>query len=434
MAKKKQPQESQSPTRRQVARSRKEQEQQKLLFMGLGLVGGLILLVLAIGLVQTYILEPNAPVVTVNGQQISTTDYQNRVKYERFVLEDQYQRIVTEVQSFPEPQEGDQFTEMLINQYQQLAGQVLQQRSLVDRQTVDDMTLDILVQAEAEKRGISVTEEEVTESINRLLAGRQGGLTAASAQETATAQAEASATAALWTPTPTFTPSPTLTTTEALTQPTPTPANTPTPAPTSTPNIIGENTLSADYAAWIETVNQQTGLSEAQYREYVRTNLLATKLGEVLGKEAPTSAEQANARHILVETEEEAAAVLERLNSGESFAALAEELSLDTGSAPNGGELGFVPRGRFVEPVEEAIFSQPISEIGNPVESQFGWHIIEVLEREERELSPADYLQEQRAAYSDWVTTARQEATIEDVWTPDKAPPDPFMEQFQQQP
>jgi parvulin-like peptidyl-prolyl isomerase len=428
---KKQSHQSQTPTRRQVARSKKEQEQLRLFYMGLGLVGGLIAIVLAVGLIRTYVLEPNAPVATVNGQEISTADYQNRVKYERFVLEDQYQRIVSEIQNLPTPEEGDQFTEMLINQYQQLAGQVLQQRSFVDRQTVDDMTLDLLIQAEADKRGITVTDEEVTEAINRLLAGRQGGLTVAAVEETATAQAEASATAAVWTPTPTFTPSPTLTTTEALTQPTPTPANTPTPAPTSTPNIISENTLSTDYAAWIETVNQQTGLSEAQYREYIRDNLLATKLGEVLGKDVSQIAEQANARHILVETEEEANAAVERINAGEDFASVAQELSLDTGSAANGGELGFVPPGRFVEPVDEAIFSLPIGQISEPVESQFGWHVIEVLAREERELSPADYLQQQRTAYNEWVTTAQQEAAIEDFWTPEKAPPDTFMEQFQ---
>jgi hypothetical protein len=427
---KKQTREPQQPTRRQVARSRKEQEQLRLFYMGLGLVGGLIVIVLAVGLIQTYILEPNAPVATVNDQEITTADYQNRVKYERFVLEDQYQRILTELQNLP-VQEGDQFAELLANQYQQLAGQVLQQRSLVDRQTVDDMALDLLVQAEAEQRGITVTEDEVTESINRLLAGRQGGLTAAAAEETATAQAVASATAAVWTPTPTLTPSPTVTATEALTQPVPTPVDTPTPAPTATPNIIGEDTLSTDYTAWIETVNQQTGLSEAQYREYIRQDLLATKLGEVLGESVPTSAEQANARHILVETEEEAVVALDRINSGEGFATVAQELSLDTGSAANGGELGFVPRGRFVEPVEEAIFSLPIGEISQPVESQFGWHVIEVLAREERELSPTDLLQLQRSAYNEWVTSAQQQATIEDFWTPEKAPPDAFLEQFQ---
>jgi parvulin-like peptidyl-prolyl isomerase len=335
------------------------------------------------------------------------------------------------LENLPPAEEGDQFSELLRNQYQQVAGQLLQQRSLVDRQTVDEMTLDVLVEAEAEERGITATEDEVTEAINRLLAGREGGLTVAAVEETATARAEASATAAMWTPTPTLIPSPTLTTTQALTEPTATPANTPTPAPTPTPNIIGEAELSAAYDSWIDTVRQQTGISEGQYRDYIRAGLLTSKVADALGEEVPTVAEQANARHILVETEEEANEVLVRLEAGEEFADLAQELSTDTGSAANGGELGFVPRGRFVEPIDEAIFTLPISEISDPIETEFGWHIVQVLEREERELSPVDYTQQQRDAFTEWTNTARQNAIIEDFWTPEMAPESTFLEQFQ---
>jgi parvulin-like peptidyl-prolyl isomerase len=428
---KKQENVSRAPTRRQKVRSKREQEQQRLFYLGLGLVGVLIIIVLGIGLVQTFIIEPSAPVAIVNGQEISTGEYQDRVQYERFMLEDQIDRIRQELENLPPAEEGDQFSELLRNQYQQVAGQLLQQRSLVDRQTVDEMTLDVLVEAEAEKRGITVTEDEVTEAINRLLAGREGGLTAAAVEETATARAEASATAAMWTPTPTLTPSPTLTTTQALTEPTATPANTPTPAPTPTPNIIGEAELSAAYDSWIDTIRQQTGISEAQYRDYIRAGLLTSKLADALGEEVPTVAEQANARHILVETEEEANAVLARLEAGEEFADLAQELSTDTGSAANGGELGFVPRGRFVEPIDEAIFTLPIGEISEPIETEFGWHIVQVLDREERELSPVDYTQQQREAFTEWTNTARQNAIIEDFWTPEMAPESTFLEQFQ---
>ena len=80
-------QSSREPTRRQVAHSRKEREQLRLLYMGLGGVGLLILLVLAFGLIQTYVIEPNSPVAVVNGQEISTLDYRRRVQYERFLLE-----------------------------------------------------------------------------------------------------------------------------------------------------------------------------------------------------------------------------------------------------------------------------------------------------------------------------------------------------------
>ena len=86
---KKQDQAPRQPTRRQVAMSKKEREQMRTVYLSLGLVGALIVIVLAIGLLQTYVFEPNAPVASVNGTEISTGDYRDRVLYERYLLEDQ---------------------------------------------------------------------------------------------------------------------------------------------------------------------------------------------------------------------------------------------------------------------------------------------------------------------------------------------------------
>jgi parvulin-like peptidyl-prolyl isomerase len=415
-----------SPTRKQVARSRREREQLRLIYIGLGTVAALILIVLAYGLYQTFVVEPNVPVATVNGIAITTGAYQDRVKYERFLLDEQIQQVQAQQQAALAQTEDQQLVNFLASQYQQLANQLLQQRSIVDRQTVNTMIDDKLVETEAAKRGLTVSDDEITEYINRFVAGRLGGLTAQAASATSTARVEASATAAQWTPTPTFTPSPTITATGAI-SPTPTLANTPTPAPTPTLNVIGPEALSTEYTNWLNIVRENTGLSEATYRQIIRTVVLRDKLREALAEEVPTSAEQAHARHILVETEAEAQAVIERLKAGEDFADLAAELSIDPGSAAEGGDLGFVPRGAFVEPVNGAVFSLPIGEISEPLQSQFGWHVVEVLEQEVRELSPLDYQRVQRLALSDWLDEARIEANIQDFWTVDKAPPDNLL-------
>jgi parvulin-like peptidyl-prolyl isomerase len=314
-----------------------------------------------------------------------------------------------------------------------MLNQLLQQRSVIDREVIDTMIAEKLVRDEAAARDMTASEAEVNEFINRFLARQQGGLTAAAANETATARVEASATATLWTPTPTFTPSPTLTTTESIT-PTATPADTPTPAPTPTLNVLAEDALSTQYATWLGTLAEGTGISEADYRSIVQNLVLTDKLQEAIGSEAPTSAEQSHARHILVETEEEANDVVKRLEAGEDFGDLAAEMSTDTASADNGGDLGFVPKGSFVASVDEAVFNLPIGETSEPIESDFGWHVIEVLEREERELSPVQYERSQRQAYDDWVIEARAAAEIEDFWTPDKVPADPNNPLFQAQP
>jgi parvulin-like peptidyl-prolyl isomerase len=422
-------QSSRGPTRKQIALSRRERERLRLVYMSLGLVGVLILIVLVFGLLQNFVFEPNAPIAIVNGLEIKTGDYRNRTLYERFILEDIYQQILTELAAIPEAEEGDQFTELLRNQYQQRGAQVAQQRSLVDRQTLDIMIAEKLIEVETQRRGIAVSAEEISEAINRFLAGRQGGLTGQAAAETNTVRAEASATAAAWTPTPTITPAPTLTTTAEITQPAATSINTPIPAPTPTLNVIDQGTLATQYTNWLDTLIEQTDTEEGEYREIMRLTLLREKLAEALGDEVPRLAEQSRARHILVETEEEVKAVIERLEAGEDFADLAQELSTDQGSAANGGDLGFAPQGRYVPSIDEAVFTLPVGQISEPLESQFGWHVVEVLEREERELSPVDYSQSQRLAFSDWLADAREAAEVEDFWSPEKSPEDPFLQQ-----
>lgn len=413
---------SRTPTKKQIARSKREQEQLKLVYIGLGVVAALIVIALAIGLVLTYVIQPNEPVAKVNSTPVTTRDYQNRVRYERFMLDDQYEQILQQ-QSVLTQSGDEQLAQLLQQQYQQLAGQILQQRSVVDRQTVNIIIDDVLIAAEAQTRGITTTEQDVTELINRFLASRQGGLTETSAQATQTARAIASATAAMFTPTPTFTPSPTLTATTNIT-PTTAPAETPTPFPTPTLNIIAADTLSTDYTAWLGVLADQAGVNEATYRQIIRTLVLRNKVRDALAEETPKTAEQAHARHILVETEEEARQVIDRLEAGADFAGLAAELSKDTGSAATGGDLGFVPRDRFIESVDEAVFSQPVGEIGEPVQSEFGWHVIEVLERGDQELSAYDYQQSQQQALGSWLDKNRPNATIEDFWAAEMAPKD----------
>jgi peptidyl-prolyl cis-trans isomerase C len=99
----------------------------------------------------------------------------------------------------------------------------------------------------------------------------------------------------------------------------------------------------------------------------------------------PIPVEEFNASHILVETEEEAQALIDALGEGADFAELAAENSIGP-SGPNGGQLGWFTAGMMVPEFEVAVFELEAGEVSAPVQTQFGWHVI--LLNETREQAP----------------------------------------------
>lgn len=86
------------------------------------------------------------------------------------------------------------------------------------------------------------------------------------------------------------------------------------------------------------------------------------------------------ASHILVKTEEEAKKLYDEIQNGASFAKIAEEKSLCP-SGQNGGDLGFFGKGMMVKPFEDTAFSLNVGEISQPVQTQFGWHLIQLTDK-----------------------------------------------------
>lgn len=99
-------------------------------------------------------------------------------------------------------------------------------------------------------------------------------------------------------------------------------------------------------------------------------------------------ADELRASHILVASEEEAKAIKAQLDEGADFATIAKEKSIDPGAA-NGGDLGFFSKGMMVAPFEAAAFAlTDVGQISDPVQSQFGWHVIK-LEEKRKSTAPA---------------------------------------------
>ncbi len=100
-------------------------------------------------------------------------------------------------------------------------------------------------------------------------------------------------------------------------------------------------------------------------------------------KESFDTKEQVKASHILVDSEDKAKEVKEKLLNGEDFSELAKNYSIDTANNQQGGELGFFARGEMVPEFENAAFSLKVGEISEPVKTEFGYHIIKVEDKEQ---------------------------------------------------
>jgi peptidyl-prolyl cis-trans isomerase C len=140
--------------------------------------------------------------------------------------------------------------------------------------------------------------------------------------------------------------------------------------------------------------------------------------------------EEVHARHILVETEDEAKAIVEQLKGGADFAALAKEKSKDTGSAEEGGDLGYFVKGRMVPEFAEVAFKMYAGQVSNPVKTQFGWHVIKVEDKRTRPVPEFDQVKPQiesylaRRAQTELVAQLRESAKVERLDKP-ATPPAP---------
>lgn len=104
-----------------------------------------------------------------------------------------------------------------------------------------------------------------------------------------------------------------------------------------------------------------------------------------------------HAAHILVKTEEEAKALKAEIDAGADFADMAKVHSTD-GAAAGGGDLGWFSEGMMVKPFEDAVFALETEAVSNPVQTQFGWHLVKLLETRIKAAPTLDDMREDLAA------------------------------------
>lgn len=363
-------------TKKQLSRYQRERELQTIALIGAAALAALVIGVMAFGLWREVLSKPGETVARVNGKPISAETYAKILGYTEYNYDLQIGQLEDYVGQLPasqggEPQQngdgegGTQDVNDFLRQYAQQQLQQLQFRKYtLETEVLDALIDNELIRAEAARRGITITSEDLDKALMEQ-----------------------------------FAPSSTVTQTNPIT-------STEQTADPAQP-VTSTKTITQVQDELRQALAQTGFLSEAEYRYYfLEASLLSERLQEAIGGEVKTSGEQVHASHILVDTEEDAKKAISKLKEeGRDFASVAKELSKDTQSKEKGGDLGWFPRGVMLPEFEEAAFRLSPGEVSDPVKTAYGYHVIRVEERQsDREYSP-EYLDALKAkAFDDWLT------------------------------
>jgi hypothetical protein len=170
------------------------------------------------------------------------------------------------------------------------------------------------------------------------------------------------------------------------------------------------------FAKAYEQELKKTGLSDKEYRQMVESDLLSNKVQEVFSLSVPQTMEQVRMRQILVGTEDEARSVVERLDGGEDFGALAQELSLDSATKGKGGERDWVARDELNLSYAGEVLALEVGTRSQPIPGPGGYYIFEVEEKQpDREVTPEQKSSIGSSYFSLWLDEQRTLFAVPDV-------------------
>src|SRR4030043_1881121 len=282
-------QKGQLVTKKHLARQERERRQNRLILIIAFAVIVIVVGLIGYGVVQQYIIQPNQPVAKVANNDITTKQFQTFARYQRLQLIQQYQQY----QQFAQLFGNDQNSLSYIQQYLAQINYQLEPTN-VGQSTLDFLIADQFIQQEADKRGITVSDEEISKALQDYFGYYPDGTPTAAPTNISVPTSTLNPTqivlmppTATVAPTTTSTPTPVVTITQELVEPTPTVVITPTSqAPTSTPlPTPTEYTLSAykeDLKTYMTNINSFADLSETDFRWVFGMQLLSEKVFEAI--------------------------------------------------------------------------------------------------------------------------------------------------------
>lgn len=409
-------------TKKQLHLRERERRTQRTVYIVLGVIAVIVVLLFVVPLAYTYWIRPamaqGENIAVVNGTPIVVRDFQARLRFEAQSATTQLGQLENILKQIdPNDQSMAQIGQYYQNQYLQLQTQMVN----LPRSVMETMIDDELVMQEAKKRGITVSSEEIDQEVELQVKTNLGyerpTLTPTAGPSPTSTNTPTITLTPTNTPTPTWSPTATPTLTGTVTA-TPTEGPTSTPPPTQTP--LSPQAYQTELAKFKDTLPKDYNVNYDYYRKIVEAQLYRRKLNVVLAQSVPKTEEEVHAEHILLAVKntdgtidytkslDEAQKVEARLKAGEDFGKVAAEVSADPSAKTNNGDLGWFGRGQMVKEFEDAAFSQAVGQIGDPVKSSFGYHIIKILAKDPNHpLSEATLQQKQASAVTDWVQTAR---------------------------
>jgi hypothetical protein len=380
-------------SRKHISRAERDARNTRLLLLGVG--GAVLLSAVLIGFaaLRETVFAPNEPVAIVGDQQILTREFQRRVRLARL-------NLISQINQYAQTPGLESFVTQL---QQQLSDEIG-----IGSQVITQLINEALFRQAAPDLGVSVTDEEVQIEIEQGLRYFRNPPT----------------------PEPTLTPPPTAT--AAITV---TPEPTLTPVPTATP--VTQEAFQALYQQQVSGL-AGLGFSEADYREYIRAQLIAERVQAIIESGVVTTTEQTQFQFIRADSQSTIDAVQANISDNGFDSVYGQVLSQTfpiTGLLAS--EVDFLPQAELTDSTNEsfaaAVFSTPISGTfgvlttttgSGEAGSAFYW-IGRVLDRGVRELSSSALEQRRSQAVQDWLNERNKEPNVRALTWEDRVPTDP---------
>ena len=425
-------------TRKHMVRQEKEQRQIRTIMI----IGGTILLAVLIlvvySLVNQLYVQPNKAVAVVGNKKITAREFENEVRYSRLTTLNQAASYAEYGQMFGSM--GGNFMSTAKNLVDQLNNSTNYGKTVLDR-----MVDDKLIKEEADKLGISVSDEELKLELQKVFNFFPDGTLVPTITPTTVATPTLSETQlAIIKPTETPTAVPTLdpaqvagtetaiasletATAQALpTQPaaevTPTSSEpTAVPSTTPTPTVYTTQVFAKEVKNY-GTMLKTYGLSLNDMEKLVHAQMLRDRVLADLTKDMKPEQEQVWVRHIIVATEAEAKKALDEIKAGADFAEVAKTYSID-GTKDNGGDLGWMgleDQNWDKDFLNAAFTLTQVGEISAPIQTQFGFHLIQLVGRAVNPIDQTKFEEMKYVKFTNWLKdlkAQRSDITIESAWT-----------------